>query len=215
MSFSQAQLVPSTKFSGFCHLSRNSRIVVAQCLAHHDLHVTTKLRVNSTPFEEGFMSLGWNFERRRDTCAQFLIGVSCLVCGFAERETNLEAVRNRMRLSPEEALFAARRLNDEKLIVFVPGGSVRSLALGIERAVTISNATKTKIQNGNTVTQLLLAGGTPLAVVAAVIRVEGALACGAPDDDGKTETDTCSYRLVLVSEEVRRERISAVLPSDS
>jgi hypothetical protein len=122
------------------------------------------------------MTAGWNFERRRDTCARFLIGVSMLAKAHAERDTSLEAVRNRMRLSPEEALFAARRLNEEEFIVFAVGGAVRSKARG--------------------------AGGTELAVVAAVLRAAGApLACGAPDDDAAR-----SYRLALVGDAVTLER---------
>ena len=80
------------------------------------------------------MTVGWNFERRRDTCTQFLIGVHVFAKGLAERGTSLEAVRTRMRLSPEEALFAARRLSEEKLITFEAAGAVRSNARGIERA---------------------------------------------------------------------------------
>jgi len=78
---------------------------------------------------------GWNFERRRDACTQFLIGVFLLTKGLPERDTSLEAVRTRIRLSPEEALFAARRLSDEKLIGFQPAGTVRSSTRGIDRAV--------------------------------------------------------------------------------
>jgi hypothetical protein len=64
--------------------------------------------------DTSIMTAGWNFERRRDTCAAFVIGVFEIVNGRPDRDTSLEAVRNRMRLSPEEALFAARRLNSTK-----------------------------------------------------------------------------------------------------
>jgi len=147
------------------------------------------------------MTAGWNFERRRDTCARFLIGVSMLAKGLAERDTSLEAVRNRMRLSSEEALFAARRLHEEELIVFEVGGAVRSKARGVERAETITAAVIAKAQRHDEVLRTLRAGGTELAVVAAVIRATGApLACGAPDDDAR------SCRLALVGDAVTLER---------
>ena len=147
------------------------------------------------------MTAGWNFERRRDTCARFLIGVSMLAKAHAERDTSLEAVRNRMRLSPEEALFAARRLNEEELIAFEVGGAVRSHAKGVERAEAITRAVLAKAQRHDEVLRTLRAGGTELAVVAAVIRAAGApLACGAPDDDAR------GYRLALVGDAVTLER---------
>jgi len=148
------------------------------------------------------MSAGWNFERRRDTCSQFLIGVSLLAKGIAERDTSLEAVRNRMRLSPEEALFAGRRLSEEKLIAFDPAGAVRSNARGIERAAALMSAVRQKAQRFDDVARTLRAGGTPLAVLAAVIRADGeALACGAPDSDADA-----TYRLALVDDVVTLER---------
>jgi hypothetical protein len=142
------------------------------------------------------MSLGWNFERRRDTCAQFLIGVWMLAEGRAERSTNLEAVRARVRLSPEEALFAARRLHEEEFIVFERGGAVRSSAHGIERAVGLMETVRAKAARYHELTRTLDAGGTPVAVIAAVLRADGgALRCGSPDDDGDG-----LYRLVLNGE---------------
>jgi hypothetical protein len=142
------------------------------------------------------MSLGWNFERRRDTCAQFLIGVWILGEGRAERSTNLEGVRARVRLSPEEALFAARRLHEEEFIVFDRGGTVRSNARGIERAAEIISAVRRKAERHHETTRTLEAGGTPVGVVAAVIRADGgALRCGAPDDDSDGV-----YRLALNEE---------------
>ena len=146
------------------------------------------------------MTVGWNFERRRDTCTQFLIGVSVLTKGLADRDTNLEAVRARMRLSPEEALFAARRLSEDKLIAFVAAGAVRSNARGIERAHELMGAVRSKAQRFDEVARTLRTGGPPLAVLAAVIREDGApLACGGPDDDA-------TYRLALVNDVVTLER---------
>ncbi len=146
------------------------------------------------------MTVGWNFERRRDTCSRFLIGVSFLTEGIAERDTSLEAVRSRMRLSPEEALFAARRLLDENLIGFEAGGAVRST--GPVRASALMASVRTKMGRYDDMARVLAAGGTPVAVLAAVIRFDGgALACGAPDaaEDG-------THRLVLVGDEVALER---------
>ena len=149
------------------------------------------------------MTVGWNFERRRDTCTQFLIGVSVLTKAFADRDTNLEAVRARMRLSPEEALFAARRLAEDKLVGFAEGGSVRSNALGIERAHALMAAVRAKVERSDEVVRTLRAGGPPLAVVAAVIRADGApLACGGPELDA-------IYRLTLVDDVVTLERRKA------
>ena len=146
------------------------------------------------------MTTSWNFERRRDTCARFLIGVSVLAKGLAERDTTLEAVRNRMRLSPEEALFAARRLHEEKLIRFEAGGSVRSHAAGIERAATLAAAVRARVQRPDDAAAMLRAGGTPVGVLAAVIRADGGtLACGAPDADP-------AYRLALAGDVVTLER---------
>lgn len=146
------------------------------------------------------MTAGWNFERRRDTCTQFLIGVSLLTRAIADRDTNLEAVRSRMRLSPEEALFAARRLSEDKLIAFVAGGAVRSNARGIERTDELMGAVRSKAQRFDEVARTLRAGGPPLAVLAAVIRADGApLPCGGPDPDA-------TYRLSLVDDVVTLER---------
>lgn len=145
------------------------------------------------------MTVGWNFERRRDTCTQFLIGVSLLTKGLADRDTNLEAVRARMRLSPEEALFAARRLSEEKLISFAAGGAVRSSARGLERTQELMGGVRSKAQRFDELARTLRAGGPPLAVLAAVIRADGApLACGGPDPDA-------TYRLALVDDVVTLE----------
>ena len=107
-----------------------------------------------------------------------------------------------MRLSPEEALFAARRLDEEKLLTFAPAGAVRSNARGIERAAALLDAVRSKAQRYDDVIRVLRAGGPPLAVLAAVIRAEGeALACGAPDSDPDG-----TYRLVVVEDDVNLER---------
>jgi hypothetical protein len=148
------------------------------------------------------MTVGWNFERRRDTCTQFLIGVSVLTKGLADRDTSLEAVRTRMRLSPEEALFAARRLSEEKLIAF-NAGAVRSNARGMERTHELMGAVRSKAQRFDDLARTLRTGGPPLAVLAAVIRADGApLACGGPDPDA-------TYRLALVDDVVTLERRTA------
>ena len=150
------------------------------------------------------MTVGWNFERRRDTCAAFAIGVHLLAKGLAERDTSLEAVRSRMRLSPEEALFAARRLDEEKLLTFQPAGAVRSNARGIERAESLMSALRSKVQRGGEVARMLREGGIPLAILSAVIRAEGdALACGAPD--GEEDADA-TFRLALIDDVVTLER---------
>jgi len=118
--------------------------------------------------------------------------------GRAERSTNLEAVRARVRLSPEEALFAARRLHEEEFIVFERGGSVRSNARGIERAVGLMEAVRAKAARYHELTRTLDAGGTPVNVIAAVLRADGgALRCGSPDDNSDGV-----YRLVLNAEDV-------------
>jgi hypothetical protein len=149
------------------------------------------------------VTVGWNFERRRDTCTQFLIGVSVLTRGLAERDTSLEAVRSRMRLSPEEALFAARRLSEEKLIAFDPAGAVRSNAHGLERTEELTGAVRTRAQRFEDVARTLGTGGPPLAVLAAVIRADGApLACRGPDP-------AATYRLALIADVVTLERQNA------
>jgi hypothetical protein len=148
------------------------------------------------------MTAGWNFERRRDTCSAFVVGVFVLAKGLAERDTSLEAVRNRMRLSPEEGLFAARRLHDEKLLTFEAAGAVRSNARGIERAEALMSAVRSKMQRFDEVTRALQAGGSSVAVLAAALRSHGEpLACGAPDDGAGA-----TYRLALVDDVVTLER---------
>lgn len=151
------------------------------------------------------MAVGWNFERRRDTCARFLIGVALLAKGRAEQDTSLEAVRHQMRLSPEEALFAARRLDEEELLAFEAGGAVRSKARGIERAEALVSGVRARAQRFDDVVAALRAGGAAVVMFAAVIRAEGgALACGAPDADADG-----TYRLALVRDVVTLERRGA------
>lgn len=148
------------------------------------------------------MSAGWNFERRRDTSTRFLIGVFMLANGLPARETSLEKVRSVMRLSPEEALFAARRLAEENLLSFDPAGGVRSCTKGIERAAALMNAVRSKAQRFDDVVRTLRTGGTAVMVIAAVIRADGApLACGAPDGEPHA-----TYRLALVDDVVTLER---------
>ncbi len=124
------------------------------------------------------MTTGWNFERRRDTCAQFLIGVSLLTKGLADRDTNLEAVRSRTRLSPEDALFAARRLADEHMISFQPGGAVRSNAEGIRRADVTRDLVRAEAREPS-VQNVIATGGPALALLTTVVREEpgGVILC--------------------------------------
>jgi hypothetical protein len=151
------------------------------------------------------MTAGWNFERRRDTCASFLLGVSLVTKGLAGRDTSLEAVRHPMRLAPEEALFAARRLSEEELIAFEPGGAVRSTAQGIARAQALASGARAKAQRFADVAAALRAGGSATALFVAVIRAGGgALACGSPDADPDG-----AYRLALVGEVLTLERRGA------
>lgn len=148
------------------------------------------------------MTIGWNFERRRDTCTQFLIGVMAAVSGKANAETSLEAVRSRMRLSPEEARFAARRLAEEELLVFDGRGAIRSNARGITSAEERVRTVRAKVTRFEDVVRVLRVGGPPLAVFGAVIRVDGApLACGAPDSEPEA-----TYRLALAEDVVTLER---------
>ncbi len=51
-----------------------------------------------------------------------------------------------MRLSREEALFAARRLHEEESTAFEPAGPVRSNAQGITRAESLLGDVHAKVQ---------------------------------------------------------------------
>jgi hypothetical protein len=87
------------------------------------------------------------------------------------------------------------------LLIFEAAGAVRSNARGVERAETLMGAVRAKMQRFDEVARTLRAGGIPLAMLAAVIRVDGeALACGAPDSDAGS-----SYRLALVDDAVTLE----------
>ncbi len=146
--------------------------------------------------------MGWNFERRRDTATRFLMGVSQLTKDTKDKDTNLEAVRNRMRLSPEEALFAARKLADEHLITFAEGGAVRSNAAGIDKARVLMEGIRAKAQRFDDLARTLREGGPPVDVLAAVIRAHGGvLACGSP-----SEGPDVAHRLALDGETVIVER---------
>ena len=139
------------------------------------------------------MTVGWNFERRRDTCNAFVIGVFVLTEGLPDRATSLEAVRNRMRLSPEEALFAARKLDEEQRLSFDPAGAVRSNARGIGHARTLMEAIRSKLQTFDEVTRSLRAVGSALAVLSAAIRAHGeTFACAGPPS-----ASDVTYRLAL------------------
>ncbi|MDB4946396.1 MAG: hypothetical protein JWP97_5930 [Labilithrix sp.] len=127
------------------------------------------------------MTAGWNFERRRDTCNAFAIGVFVLAKGLPDRATSLEAVRNRMQLSPEEALFAARKLDEELRISFDPAGGVRSNANGIAHADALMGAVRAKLRSFDEVTRALHAGGSARAVVIAAARTNGnVIECAGP-----------------------------------
>lgn len=139
------------------------------------------------------MATAWNYERRQLTCAKFVIGVWLIAKGKAGVETSLEAVRNRVRLPPEDALFAARRLDEEQLVAFDPGGDVRAVAKGIARAEELLEKARSKTREIDDVTSTLSGGGVPLAILElAVIANGGSLPCGATTD-GAT-----SHRLVLI-----------------
>jgi hypothetical protein len=138
------------------------------------------------------MTAGWNFERRRDTCAQFLMGVSTLTKNLPMVDTSLEAVRSRMALSSEESRFAARRLHEDQLIVFDGRAKICSNALGSVRAATIIRDVRAQTQNYSTLARTLEQGGSAAILLAAVLRAEGPFVCGAPEDA------TVTFRLALV-----------------
>src|SRR5450631_2507436 len=105
------------------------------------------------------MSSSWNFERRRTVCGAFVVGVSLIAKGKANFATSLEAVRNRMRLPPEDALFAARRLHEEQLIVFDEGGAVRSNEKGIQHAEDLVRSATSKTLSFGELARTLQSGG--------------------------------------------------------
>lgn len=127
------------------------------------------------------MTAGWNFERRRDTCNAFAIGVFVLAKGRPDQSTSLEAVRHRMQLSSEEGLFAARKLDEELRLAFDPAGAIRSTAKGIAHAESLMQAARSKLQSFDEVTRALGATGSARAVLAAAVRAQGNdIACGSP-----------------------------------
>jgi hypothetical protein len=152
--------------------------------------------------DEGRVTAAWNFERRHLTCARFLVGVSLIAEGRANHDTSLEAVRHRMRLPPEDALFAARRLGDEELIAFEPGGSVRSTAKGVERAAALLRDASATTREFDVMARTLRGGGIPLGMLKIALHAAGGLhPCGAPaSDDGAT------YRVALVDDQVAVQR---------
>jgi hypothetical protein len=148
------------------------------------------------------MTAGWNFERRRDTCARFLIGVALLAKGRAEFDTSLEAVRSVMRLPPEDALFAARRLGADGMIAFEPNGAVRSNARGLERAEVLLADARASALDHAAVARTLAEEGIALDVLRAAIRADGGwLPCGAPASDADG-----AYRLSLAGDAIVLER---------
>jgi hypothetical protein len=153
------------------------------------------------------MTVGWNFERRRDTCTRFILGVSVLTEHTADKPTNLEAVRNRMGLSPEEALFAARQLASKNLITFDPVGSIRSSARGIEHAATLADALRASLGQHSDVVLALADGGARLAVIAALVRFDGgATACPAPEEE-----PSAAYRLTFAPGAAKKEAVGLVV----
>ena len=126
---------------------------------------------------------GWNFERRRDTSAAFAIGVFVLTKGLPDKGTSLEGVRSRMKLSAEEGLFAARKLDEEGKIAFNPKGAVRSNARGIAHAETLMSGVRAKVSSFAEVERALAAGGYALAILTEAIRAQGdPVPCGGPAD---------------------------------
>jgi hypothetical protein len=144
------------------------------------------------------MSGSWNFERRRVVCGAFVVGVSLLTKGQANVATSLEAVRSRMRLPPEDALFAARRLSEEQLIGFDEGGAVRSNAKGIRHADDLVQTATSKARSVEDVARTMEGGGLPLALLRiAIIANGGSLACGVTDG-----VEGATHRLALDGDEV-------------
>lgn len=151
------------------------------------------------------MANAWNFERRTVVRARFLVGVWLVAKGAVNVATSLEAVRNRMRLPPEDALFAARMLDSEQLIGFEPGGAVKSTAGGITRVIELLASAKEQARRVDDATRVVRTGGIPLEMLKLALLVEaGSLACESPERDLQTD-----YRLVLVGDKVTIERKGA------
>ena len=150
------------------------------------------------------MSPSWNFERRRVVCGAFVVGVSVVAKGKPGVLTSLEAVRSRMRLPPEDALFAARRLHEDQLIEFEAGGAVRSTDEGIRHADGLVRAAVSKVERFEEVSRTVAGGGVALAMLrTAILAHGGTLACGAPDGS------VVAHRLALREDLVTIERKTA------
>ena len=133
------------------------------------------------------MSKAWNFERRQIVCARFIVGVSLVVKGATDAMTSLEAVRNRVRLPPEDALFAARRLDEEQKIQFDPGGAVRSTRKGIEHATEIVRVAAMNARHAEDVDRVVRGGGVPHAMLKlAVLANGGVLECEPVDGEARS-----------------------------
>ena len=151
------------------------------------------------------MTAPWNFERRRVTCARFLIGTSLVTEGKADSTTSLEAVRSRLRMPPEDALFAARRLNEEGLLTFDPGGQVRSHPEGIKRAEQMLQTARLQAAQFDDATRIVGEGGMPLEILKlAVMANGGSMVCASPSSG-----EASSYRLVSVGDGIAIERMNA------
>jgi hypothetical protein len=143
------------------------------------------------------MATSWNYERRHLTCGKFVVGVWLIAKGKAGFDTSIEAVRNRVRLPPEDALFAARRLDEEGLLAFEPGGTVTSNGKGIARAEELIEAGRAKALDFDDAKQTLARGGLPLEMLKlAAMACGGSLPCGAD----------AAHRLALAGDELALER---------
>ncbi len=148
------------------------------------------------------MKTAWNFERRRATCARFLVGVWVIAKGLPGAETSLEAVRSRMKLPPEDALFAARQLDADALIVFEPQGAVRSTPAGIARAGELFQTAISSASDFVAAQRIVNGAGFPRQMLEiAILANGGMLACTTPVDGGD--------RLALVDGEIVFERRGA------
>jgi hypothetical protein len=148
------------------------------------------------------MATSWNYERRQLTCGKLVIGVWLVAKGKPGFATSIEAVRNRMRLPPEDALFAARRLDEEGLIAFDPGGTVTSNAKGIAHAAGLVDGACSKARQLEDARLCLTAGGLPLAMLeVAVMARGGSIECEAPPWDAGG-----AYRLALAGEGLGLQR---------
>src|SRR5580704_2735611 len=147
------------------------------------------------------MATAWNYERRHLTCGKLVIGVWLLAKGKPGFEASIEAVRSRVRLPPEDALFAARRLEEEGLIAF-EARAVTSNAKGIARAEERMERARGNARDFEDARQTLARGGLPLEMLKVTVMASGgSLSCGAPRWDAAGE-----YRLALAGDELSLER---------